>query len=65
MPLHYAVVAGNWACARILLGRGADVNAHTAAGETPIAIAKVRGDREMMRLLREHDAKGGGWFWGR
>jgi ankyrin repeat protein len=60
-PLHYAAIKrrpGHLACARFLLAHGADVNAKTKAGITPLTMARGRWwpNRAMVSLL---EAKGG------
>ena len=45
--------------ARLLLERGADVDAQTDSGSTPIHIAALNGRVEVVRVLLEHGAKSG------
>jgi hypothetical protein len=51
-PLHAAAAIGSLRGAEALLARGAKVNARNTVGETPIEIAKRRGDGELVKLLR-------------
>ncbi len=60
-PLHYAAIKrrpGHLACARFLLEHGADVNAMTRTGITPLTMARGRGwpNEPMVKLL---ESKGG------
>lgn len=45
--------------ARLLLSRGADLQARTAWGWTPLETAEKANTAYMVKLLKEHDAKGG------
>ncbi|WP_071323456.1 ankyrin repeat domain-containing protein [Janthinobacterium sp. 1_2014MBL_MicDiv] len=57
-PLHYAVQGEHYHAAELLLGAGAQVNAHEQdrIGETPLCLA-VQGDYpEMVGLLLSHGA---------
>lgn len=55
-PLHYAVDNNRPECVRLLLSRGADVNALTDHGYTPLMYAMRRGGTAMMRTLLERGA---------
>jgi hypothetical protein len=56
--LHYACELGASACVRLVLDRGADVNARTPAGLTPIACAARGGSPDDVRLLLDRGALG-------
>jgi ankyrin repeat protein len=43
--------------ARLLLARGADANAESETGWSPVSVADLKDDRELVRLLRSHGAK--------
>ena len=49
--LHYATYHGRTDCVRELIARGADVNAATNFGETPLMRASINGDVDTVRLL--------------
>jgi ankyrin repeat protein len=55
-PLNSAAAARNVAVARILLDHGADPNAPTRSGYTPLDAAAENGDEELADLLRAHGA---------
>jgi ankyrin repeat protein len=50
-PLHSAAATRQLECARMLIARGADVNARQAGGYTPLHEAAGNGDLELARLL--------------
>lgn len=52
-PLMLAAINNHLELAKVLIGRGADVN---KPGWTPLHYAATRGHREMMRLLLENEA---------
>jgi ankyrin repeat protein len=54
--LHYAVVGQNRAVVEAILDAGADVNALTSGGDTPLNFAIRRGNLELMQLLVERGA---------
>jgi len=57
--LMIAVRRGDLAMARMLVTRGADVNAgKPTGGETPLELAERAGNFDLTRLLRSHGAKG-------
>ena len=43
--------------AELLIARGADVNAATKQGLTPLRLANILGPTEIIELLKEHGAK--------
>jgi ankyrin repeat protein len=57
-PLNSAVAAGKRETVETLLGAGADPNAPTRSGHTPLDVAKANGDKEIAALLRSHGAVG-------
>ena len=51
-PLHSASVNGDYKeMAALLLEHGANVNATSARGQTALQLAKVRGNKEVSKLL--------------
>jgi hypothetical protein len=55
-PLYYAVLVAQLDAAKLLMERGADVNAVSALGDTPLGPAVARRNTEFIRLLLEHGA---------
>lgn len=55
-PLHSAVARRTLSVVRLLLERGADVNARQAGGFTPLHGAAANGDRAMAELLVDRGA---------
>jgi ankyrin repeat protein len=55
-PLHYAVEGQNRAVVEAILNAGADVNALTSGGSTPLNAAIARGNLELVQLLVERGA---------
>jgi ankyrin repeat protein len=51
-PLHYAAGYGRTAIVTLLLARGADAGAANDAGQTPVDVAGVNGEREVVAALR-------------
>ncbi|MCH7557145.1 MAG: hypothetical protein IIB56_06775 [Planctomycetes bacterium] len=43
--------------ALMLVANGADVNAKSKSGKTPIELAKGTGNKEIIELLQKHGAK--------
>ncbi len=52
--LHIAVRSGCLDCVKALVEAGADVNAKTKDGKTPIHLAKFKGQREIADYLMSH-----------
>jgi ankyrin repeat protein len=55
-PLHYAARDGRTAAARILLERGAPVDARTTMGQTAYNVAQERGMKDVTALLADKGA---------
>lgn len=51
-PLHHAVMIGSVRGAEVLVARGAKVNAKNRSGQTPVSLAKSRGNKELLELLQ-------------
>jgi ankyrin repeat protein len=52
-----AVDGGDLDLVKVLLAKGADVNAKTESGETALTIASIRGNSDMIRLLKNGSAR--------
>ena len=57
-PLHLAVTAGRIAIVRLLVNAGADVNAISSSGATPLALALKNRHREIAAFLSGARANG-------
>jgi ankyrin repeat protein len=55
-PLHFAISRKRYAILDLLIELGADLEAVDASGQTALAVAMLRGDREAMRRLRDAGA---------
>jgi ankyrin repeat protein len=55
--LHYAIVLKRYDLLDLLIQIGADIEAMNNKGQTPLAVAMLRGDREAMRRLHAAGAK--------
>jgi ankyrin repeat protein len=56
-PLQIAVSKGFKNMAAMLLDRGADMNIRDSKGRTALALARKRGNREMIELLEVRGGK--------
>jgi hypothetical protein len=57
--LHYAVFNGHEAVAKLLIERGADVNARSTNGSSPLMMAAREGKQRLAKLLLERGADPG------
>ena len=53
-PLHLAAVNGIEEVCELLISEGADLKAVAVNGHTPLSLATVQGNREVVILLRRH-----------
>ena len=58
-PLHYAVYKGHKEIVELLIANGADVNAKSEDGYTPLDVAIHLNGTENADLLRKHGGKSG------
>jgi len=56
-PLHKAAAYGEEAVARLLLDRGAEIDAVNGKGESPLHNARAGGENAVVRLLTDRGAK--------
>ena len=56
-PLHLAAMNSHDELVRFLLANGANVNARTATGETPLLWAKGKGQGKAAQILIRQEAK--------
>ena len=55
--MHYAAVVDHKEIIKLLIAKGADVNAKGNNGETPLDRAILRNDGKTADLLRKHGGK--------
>lgn len=55
-PLHLAALEGNFDAVRILVAKGADLNAKGKDGKTPIMLAAGKGHKNVVEFLLKHGA---------
>ena len=55
-PLHTAIQNGNIDIIKMLLADGCDLSERNAQGQTPLDLATVINNEEIVRLLLEHGA---------
>ncbi|KAM0208665.1 hypothetical protein ACHAPA_006802 [Fusarium lateritium] len=53
-PAHLAAKAGSLDCVKILIRFGANFNAKDSSGRTPLFLAIISGNRELIDYLKEH-----------
>ena len=58
-PLHHAAWVGHKEVAELLIAEGADVNAKTNDGKTPLDLSIKLNLNETADLLRKHGGSGG------
>lgn len=56
-PLHWAAMGGHTEIARMLIARGADVNALSKEKVSPLYLAAMEGHADVVKLLLKHGAK--------
>lgn len=56
-PLQHAIENESFQEVEMLLAHGADVNYHNEAGDTALSLAKLRKDKQIVRLLKEAGAE--------
>jgi ankyrin repeat protein len=56
-PLHFAISRKRYDILDLLIGLGADLEAEDMSGQSPLAVAMLRGDREAMSRLHAAGAK--------
>lgn len=54
LPLHEAARKGDSAQAAALIAKGADINAKTTNGWTPLRLADSNGRKDIVKLLENH-----------
>ncbi|MFQ5937143.1 MAG: ankyrin repeat domain-containing protein [Acidiferrobacterales bacterium] len=55
-PLHWAATGGHRTSAELLIAEGANVNAKSADGTTPLAVARLLRHQEIVNVLQRHGA---------
>ncbi len=58
-PLHIAAGMGNLKVAKVLIAKGADVDARDTHGATPLDVAVAQSEKKMADFLRQHNATEG------
>ncbi|KAM0250106.1 hypothetical protein ACHAP5_002423 [Fusarium lateritium] len=53
-PAHLAAKAGSLDCVKVLIRFGANFNAKDSSGRTPLFLAIISGNRELIDYLKEH-----------
>ncbi len=56
-PLHWAASGGQAALAKLLIVEGANVNAETIDGVTPLAVAVMLGHEQVIKVLVHHGGR--------
>jgi len=56
-PLHWAVLGEHREMARLLISRGAEVNAKDGSGRRPLRLASDMGSEKMIQLLKKYRAR--------
>ena len=56
-PIYHAAAWGRTSVVELLIARGADVNAKSKSGVTPLAAAEKNGFAETAKVLRQHGAR--------
>jgi ankyrin repeat protein len=56
-PLHYAAAYDSAVVATLLIAHKAQVNAKGSLGETPLRLARIKGHKRMMDLLRQNGGR--------
>lgn len=59
-PLHRTIKAGKNNLSKLLVSKGANINAKNASGVTPLDIARASGNRQMSVFLRSRGGKDSG-----
>ncbi|PNH12255.1 Ankyrin repeat domain-containing protein 2 [Tetrabaena socialis] len=54
--MHYAAGYGRMAIAKVLLAAGAELGAKNEAGQAPADVAKMNGERDMLKFLESYAA---------
>ncbi|XP_067663402.1 uncharacterized protein [Haliotis asinina] len=55
-PIHFAALGNNGPAMKLILGKGAEVNATTELGETALHLAVCKNEVEVVKHLLEHGA---------
>ncbi len=57
--MHYASALSHKEIVKLLLAKGADVNAKDDGGDTPLDVPMLRNDKNIADLLRKHGGETG------